>query len=237
MVDAATTMMLADLDEVLRSLLEEELTSRGITNANLTFDTPTRENAARWPSPTIDLFLYDLRESATLRDHSLHPRLVDGTPALARSALRLECTYAIAAWAQSALDEHRLLSQVISILCVHPRLPIDELSPASLRVGEPPAQLPTALARPREHARAEFWSAMGGGYKLSIDYTVTLLYDPKLSYERGPPVVTENLSIADVHVDGRESTATVDAASMPERAGAFARNFARPLLARRFRDG
>jgi uncharacterized protein DUF4255/carboxypeptidase family protein len=195
MNDAATaTMMLADLDEVLRELLERELQASGLKGVTITFDAPSRDRTAQWPSPAIDLFLYDIREASTLRDRSWQPAAIDGEAMLLRPPIRLACTYAITAWTQTTLDEHRLLSQVIAILCRHPGLPVD-LLPASLLVGDPPAPLLAEVAHSKDEARAEFWTAVGGQYKVSLEYTVTVLCDPRVSATRGPPVKTEVVTV------------------------------------------
>jgi hypothetical protein len=206
---AAGTMILADLDEVLRELLERELAARGLVGVTVTFDAPSRERTAQWPSPAVDLFLYDLREAPGVRDRSWHPANVDGRAMLQRAPLRLACTYAITAWAPTVLDEHRLLSQVIAILCAYPQLPI-ELLPASLLVGEPPQPLVAEVADVSDDARAEFWTAMGAQYKVSLQYRVTVLCDPRLSAPRGPAVRTEAMS-TQAGLDGgaRESSFSV----------------------------
>jgi hypothetical protein len=186
----APTMMLADLDEVLRGLLECEFEAAGLTGVTITFDAPSRDRTAQWASPAIDLFLYDLQEAPGVRDRSWQQAPDNGGAVLVRAPLRLACTYAITAWTQSVLDEHRLLSQVVAILGGYPQLPVD-LLPASLLVGDPPSPLSAELAHERDEARAEFWTAIGGQYKVSLDYTVTVLCDPKVSVPRGPPVKTE----------------------------------------------
>lgn len=207
---AAATMMLADLDEVLRELLDRELAARGLGGVAITFDAPSRDRTAQWPSPALDLFLYDLREAPGVRDRTWRQTSVDGRAVLRRAPLRLACTYAISAWAQTVLDEHRLLSQVVSILCAHPQLPV-ELLPASLRVGDPPHPLSAQLANPREEVRADFWTALGNQYKLSLAYTVTVLCDPGVSVQRGPAVTSEVVSLQAgaahdaVHVAGQEA--------------------------------
>jgi hypothetical protein len=191
---AAGTMILADLDEVLRELLERELAARGLLGVAVTFEVPSRERVAQWSSPAIDLFLYDLREAPGARDRSWHPARVDGQPLLVRAPLRLACTYAITAWAPTVLDEHRLLSQAIAILGAHPQLPV-ELLPSSLLVGEPPQPLIAEVAHVRDEARAEFWTALGNQYKVSLHYTVTVLCDTGVSAARGPAVQTEAIAL------------------------------------------
>lgn len=191
---AAGTMILADLDEVLGELLEGGLAARGLLGVTVTFEAPSRERVAQWPSPAIDLFLYDLREAPGERDRSWHPTRVDGRAMLVRAPLRLACTYAITAWAPTVLDEHRLLSQVIAILCAHPQLPV-ELLPPSLLVGEPPQPLIAEVAHVRDEARAEFWTALGNLYKVSLQYTVTVLCDTGVGSPRGPAVRTEAIAL------------------------------------------
>jgi Pvc16 N-terminal domain/Carboxypeptidase regulatory-like domain len=206
---AAGTMILADLDEVLGELLEQGLAARGLLGVTVTFEAPSRERVAQWASPAIDLFLYDLREAPGARDRSWHPTRVDGRAMLVRAPLRLACTYAITAWAPTVLDEHRLLSQVIAILCAHPQLPV-ELLPPSLLVGEPPQPLIAEVAHVRDEARAEFWTALGNQYKVSLQYTVTVLCDTGVGSLRGPAVQTEAIALQAGSENGsREESFTV----------------------------
>jgi hypothetical protein len=201
---SASTMMLADLDEVLRELLGRELAARGLSGVAITFDAPSRDRTAQWPSPALDLFLYDLREAPGVRDRSWHPAHESGRALLVRAPLRLACTYAITAWAQTTLDEHRLLSQAVAILCAHQQLPV-ELLPASLLVGDPAQPLTAELGHIGDQARTDFWATMGSPYKVSLEYTVTVLCDPGVSVERGPAVTTE---IVTAH--GRSGTGEPD---------------------------
>lgn len=194
---APRTMMLADLDGVLRDLLDGELAASGLHGVAITFEAPSRDRTAEWQSPAINVFLYDLREASDLKDRSWQDAKVDGQGVLVRPPLRLDCTYAITAWTQNALDEHRLLSQVVAVLCAHPQLPV-ELLPPSLLVGDPPHPLPTRVAHVRDDGRAEFWTAVGGQYKVSLELTVTILCDPGVVVARGPAVTTEVLTTSTV---------------------------------------
>lgn len=191
---AAATTMLADLDEVLRELLDRGLLASGLSGVTITFDAPARDLVARWTLPALDVFLYDVREASDVRDRSWHPAISDdGSAMLARAPLRLACTYAITAWAQGARDEHVLLSHALAILAARPLLG-PELLPASLLVGDPPQPLATQLARPREDDRAQLWNAIGAQFKVSLDFTVAAPCDPRLTVKRGPPIATAVLS-------------------------------------------
>lgn len=216
---AAGTMILADLDEVLRELLERELAARGLLGVTVTFEAPSRERVSQWPSPAIDLFLYDLREAPDARDRSWHPARVDGRATFVRAPLRLACTYAITAWAPTVLDEHRLLSQAIAILGAHPQLPV-ELLPSSLLIGEPPQPLIAELAHVRDEARAELWTALGNQYKVSLRYTVTVLCDTGISSPRGPAVQREAIALQAGLESGPQEQSFTVAGQVTDRNGA-----------------
>ena len=57
--------MINDLDEVLRQFLVRELPIKN-SEVDIAFDQPAREWSARVSRPTLNLFLYDLRENQKL---------------------------------------------------------------------------------------------------------------------------------------------------------------------------
>lgn len=192
----ASRAPLADLDESLRSLLERELKGVGMTGVQVTFEAPERDRVTTWPSPAVNLFLYDIREAEQGRDRSwMRAASPDGGGALERAALRLDCSFAITAWTRNALDEHRLLSQVLLILLAYPELPADML-PAGLHLGAPPAALSTRIAHGRPEGRADFWTAIGSPYKAAIEYAVTLLVVPGQRRARGGAVSGVRVDLA-----------------------------------------
>ncbi|MCW2997666.1 MAG: hypothetical protein JWQ20_4081 [Conexibacter sp.] len=175
---------LLDLDEALEALLTRELEAVGIRSVAITFEAPDRERTATWPSPALNLFLYDIRESGVARDRSWR---ADGLNGLRRGALRLECSYAITAWTKAVRDEHQLLSQVLAILLAHPAVPAEFVT-GDLAVGDPPAALPTRVAHGKAEGRAEFWTAIGSAYKLSLEYEVTAFVESAQQHTRAPQV-------------------------------------------------
>lgn len=185
---------LADLDVTLGRLIQEELADVGMSGVQVTFEAPERDRVATWPSPTVNLFLYDIRESGQGLDRSWVRGASDKGAGLSRAPLRLECSFAITAWTRHALDEHRLLAQVLAILLGHPVLPPDRLE-QGLRVGDPPAPLGTRIAHGRPEGRADFWSAIGSPYKVALEYSVTVLIDPNQRRARGRPVSAAWVSI------------------------------------------
>src|SRR4051794_32934051 len=122
-VEVPLNTMLADLDETLRGLLKEQLGRHGFEGIEIAFDAPNREWSGQLSAPAVNIFLYDMRESEDDRSpgpsrQRIGDEWVEGPPPLV-----MEVSYAITAWAQAVEDEHRLLSQVLSVLYAFPVLP------------------------------------------------------------------------------------------------------------------
>jgi hypothetical protein len=192
-VDVPLNTAIADLDEGLRGLLRSDLRRHGFDGVEISFDAPSREWAGKLTAPAVNLFLYDLREARDRATSTPEPR----AGGMVAPALRLALTYAVTAWTKAVEDEHRLLSQVLSILFAHPRLPEDVLGERSSGVRGP---VETAVGRPRED-KADFWNAVGGQYKASIDYVVQIAVESGTSFERGPEVRTRTIRMR--RSDGR----------------------------------
>jgi hypothetical protein len=193
--------MLADLDETLRTLIKRELARHGISEVEFAFDAPAREWAASLSRPTVNLFLYDLREAPEFRPIEWEPRAGDGRGTELRPPLRIDASFSVTAWTRAVEDEHRLLSQVLAILYAYPTLPEEVLhgtlsDPASQRYA-----LHTRVAQTRTDGKADFWTAVGGQYKASVDYVVTLSCEAGTALDRGPEVRTQTLAIR--QADGR----------------------------------
>src|SRR3954470_12248961 len=115
-VDVPSNTALADLDDALRRLLRRELDRQGFEAVEIAFEAPTGEWASKLIAPTVDLFLYDLRESPGDVERTPRDMRLQGATVTAPPALRLEVTYSVTAWSQAVEDEHRLLSQTLAIL-------------------------------------------------------------------------------------------------------------------------
>jgi hypothetical protein len=171
--------LINDLDKTLEELLKRELSPALLEQVGISFAAPDSDfPPASVTLPAIDLFLYDIRENLELRNPGWTlERRDDGTAVNRRAPVRIDCSYLITAWASEssstrALDEHRLLSEVIRVLLRHASLP-EVLLQGSLRGQEPP--LPSSTLQPgRLQSVAEFWQALGGKPKAALNYTVTI---------------------------------------------------------------
>src|SRR3954451_13290817 len=185
-VDVPLTTTLADLDEILRKLLKQQLARHGFENVEIAFDAPAREWSGKLTGPTVNLFLYDLREATQGATMAMAERRENGVAVLTPPPLRLEATYAITAWTKAIEDEHRLLSQILAILHSFKEMPADVLEGRAAALGP----IDTMLGRPMDE-KADFWSAVGGQYKPSIDFAVTLTLESGASFTRGPETRTQ----------------------------------------------
>jgi hypothetical protein len=195
-VQVPINTMLADLDESLKTLLKRELDRHGFDGVEIVFDAPDKEWAASLSSPAVNLFLYDIREAREIRPIDWEPRIRDGRRFDLRPPLRIDASYAVTAWTRAVQDEHRLLSQTMAVLYAYPRLPADVLS-ASLANGSQRYPLSTRTAQERAEDAADFWTAVGGQYKASFNYVVTLSCEPGSAFERGPEVKTATTRLFD----------------------------------------
>jgi uncharacterized protein DUF4255/carboxypeptidase family protein len=187
--------MLADLDESLRALLRRELQRHDFDGVAIAFEAPSRDWSAALSGPTVNLFLYDIQEAAALRDKEWREDRGNGAARMMRPPLRIDCSYAVTGWARAVEDEHRLLSQVLSVLYAYEHLPPADLAGS---LGDPAVQrfpLTTRIGRARSEGRADFWNAVGGAYKVSLDYVVTLACEPGVTFTRGPEVRTQTLQV------------------------------------------
>src|SRR3954469_16930351 len=127
-VDVPLNTAIADLDEALRKLLRRELERHGFEAVEVAFDAPSKDWSGKLTSPTVDLFLYDLREAVERAEISPSESRGNGQAIVTPPPLRLELTYSVTAWTKAVEDEHRLLSQVLAILFSHRKLPPDLLN-------------------------------------------------------------------------------------------------------------
>lgn len=181
--------MFNELEDVLKKLLIRELPVKN-GDVNIEFDQPKREWSARLSRPTIDLFLYDLRENNTLRQPEWQVEKKNGTAIKKLSPIRLNLNYMITAWASEPEDEHNLLYRTLLVLFRHPELP-EDLMPDSWKNQS--LSIPIRVA---EHDvfrnAADYWGVLDNELRPSIACTITLALDPYAEFS-GPIVRSREL--------------------------------------------
>jgi hypothetical protein len=191
--------MIDDLDRSIEELLRRELPPSLVGQVAISFAAPDSEfPPASVTLPAVDLFLYDIRENLELRRPGwVIERKPDGTALKQQRPVRVDCSYLVTAWSSEgsttrALDEHRILSEVMDVLVRHPMLP-EQVLQGRLKGQEPP----TAVLQPgRLQSVGELWQALGGKPKAALNYTVTIGISPFTPLETERPVIEKNLKLA-----------------------------------------
>lgn len=186
---------LADLDEALRTLLRRELERLGFPGVGVAFDAPAREWAATVTQPTLNLFLYDLRENHQRRSTRWERGEAAGRLTETRPPLWLDASYALTAFSRAVEDEHRLLSQALTVLHSHPELPAEVLPTTLAGALERLGPLRTRVGDPERDAGADFWLAVGGSYRLTFRYVVTVPFPTGAVLQRGEPARSRELRL------------------------------------------
>lgn len=179
--------MIAQVDAALRTIVRTEALDG--SDVDVVFEAPTKDWAARRNAPTVNLYLYDIREDVRRRERgwSEH-RSADGTVTSRTPAPRyFKMSYLVTAWTQRAEDEHRLLDSLLRGFLRYDALPeplvVGPLAETGLVVP-----VTVGLPPPEDRAFADVWSALGGELKPSLDVVVSAPVETGVVYPVGPPV-------------------------------------------------
>ncbi|WP_063041048.1 DUF4255 domain-containing protein [Nocardia pseudovaccinii] len=197
--------MFVEVDDALRTLIGADAVDRN--EVDVVFDAPTKDWAARRNSPTVNMFLYDIREDLRRRQRGLINEYDDRGVVVNRhqGPRYFKLSYLITAWTQRPEDEHRLLSALLSCFLRHDQIPPASLTGTLGDMGLPVA-LNIALPPPEDRSFADVWSALGGELKPSLDLVVTAPADGGRRLPAAPPA-TDGVTVGMQDRDG----ATVDA--------------------------
>jgi hypothetical protein len=176
-----------EVDEALRALVRADVA--GAAQVEVAFDAPTREWSARRNAPTVNLYLYDIREDLRRRERGLVNTYDERGAVVERRhpPRHFKATYLITAWTQRPEDEHRLLSALLYGFLRNETIPQELLTGRLAEVGLP-VTISVALPPPEDRSFADVWSALGGELKPSLDVVVTAPVDDGRRFGVGPPV-------------------------------------------------
>jgi hypothetical protein len=177
-----------EVDQALKALIRAEAFAD--SDVEVVFDAPTKEWAGRRNSPTVDVYLYDIREDMRRRERG-QVNEYDGSGRVVGRHLpprHFKLSYLVTAWTQRPEDEHRLLSALLECFLRHDAIPPRLLEPPLADVGLP-VPITVGLPPPEDRAFADVWSALGGELKPSLDVVISAPMDTGQRRETGPPVV------------------------------------------------
>lgn len=178
--------MIHEVDEALRRLVRDEAL-RG-TEVEVAFDAPTKDWAARRNAPTVNVYLYDVREDIRRRQRGLLNEYDADRMVTARHLppRQMKLSYLVTAWTQRPEDEHRLLSSLLLGFLRYDALAAPLLTGSLAALGLP-VQLTVALPPPEDRSFADVWTALGGDLKPSLDVVVSAPVEPGRVYPAAPP--------------------------------------------------
>jgi hypothetical protein len=169
--------MISDIDNALRELLQQKLPMRK-GEVDISFDHPKREWSARLSKPTINLFLYDVRENIELRgSQQVTRRDIDDNRVMLRyTPVRIDLCYIVTGWAKEVRDEHRLLSEALMVFLRNPIVP-EELLPENLTNADLPVRAKAAQANAL-HEISELWNTLDNEIHPSLRLIITIALEP-----------------------------------------------------------
>ena len=137
--------MINDLDETLKQLLIQKA-QLDPAEVDISFDTPTRDWSTPVTRPTINLYLFEIRENRTLRELDWDDEPSGyGQMRRKRLPLRMDLSYMVTCWTSATEDQHRLLWHVLETFFRHSPLPEDVLQGALRHMLRP---VRTEVAQP-----------------------------------------------------------------------------------------
>ncbi|MEU8965413.1 DUF4255 domain-containing protein [Streptomyces sp. NPDC048491] len=179
--------MIHEIDEALRRILRGGALPEG--TGEVVFEAPTRDWAARRNTPTLNAYLYDIREDVARRERgSYAERDANGVVLRRRQPPRwYRLSYLLTAWTSRPEDEHRLLSGALACLLPHEMMP-QEYVPRALDAYNVSIPLTVAVPPAESRSLADIWSALGGELKPSLDVVITTPFPVTPVYPVAPPV-------------------------------------------------
>lgn len=197
--------MIDEIDEALRTLLKDE--ALGGADVDVVFDAPTKDWAARRNAPTVNAYLYDIREDMRKRTRGMINDYDDQGVVIGR---RLpprfyNLSYLVTAWTQRPEDEHRLLAEMLLCFSNYEAMPPERLN-GSIGALDLPVEMKISLPPPEDRSFADVWTALGGELKPSIDVVLSVPLAPDRRFAAGPPVQEGTvISIEDTTGDGADT--------------------------------
>ena len=195
--------MFDDVDQTLRKLI-----SMGFPAPlpfDISFALPDKNfKPLSGDKATLNCYLYEIRENRELRQvDPILTRNSDGTIEKTYAPARVRVAYCITAWSpvqpspalEPAIEEHKLLGQVLAQLLKYPNVPPEALQ--GTLAGQDPL-LPTTVVLPEDmKTNRDFWNAVGGALRPALDYSITasLAYQDPTS---GPMMTAASLGVGEI---------------------------------------
>lgn len=196
--------MLQDLDETIRQILVKKGKLNG-GDIDISFDQPTGEWAGALTRPTINAYLYDIRENVELRTRAWTVEREGNKSRRHQDPMRIDLSYIVTVWTRNIEDEHRLLWRVLRTLAMQGTIPISETI-GELTSQPYPLRTKVALQSEAIHNLPDLWGVMENQLRPAINYAITVALDLDLEIEA--PLVTSSRFTVGTY-DGNEERRTL----------------------------
>jgi hypothetical protein len=179
------------IDESLESFFRAAV-PLSATDVDVSFEPPDREWSAKLTRPTVNLFLWDIRRSATRSRAGVRLERQDGQTVHqhAHPVLR----YVVTAWTSSHNDERSLLGGLVRALLSHGAIPRDYLPDAYDRL-----QVPQLLMARVGEDHIDVFRAVEGQLKPGINMVLTTEFDVGAAVPAGPPAGGFDIGFGDIN--------------------------------------
>lgn len=185
--------MITDVNQTIRELMRVD---GGIdpSEIDVSFEIPNREWSSRISKPTLNCYLFDVRERPDKREVGWTMERKANDTTRRQPPLRYGLTYLLTAWTRDVEDEHRLIWHTLHTLSRYVMLPEARLQGELRQAAERAGPVYTELARPETILKSpgEFWTALENHLKPSLSYTVNIPLD-RDAVVAGPPVSSVRL--------------------------------------------
>jgi hypothetical protein len=184
----AHSSMIDEVDESLRALIRQQALNG--SDVDVSFEAPTKEWASRRNKPTVDVYLYDVREDVARRSIQYEEVRDEDGRVVSRQPppRRIKLSYLVTAWTKRPEDEHRLLSAILRLFLRYDSVPREVLAGS---LAEQPFALLVGIAWPpgEDRSLTDVWSALGGELKPSLDLVIVAPLETGREEGVGPPVL------------------------------------------------
>lgn len=153
----------------------------GKPEIGVSIEAPTKEWIASLTQPTINFFLFDIRENTEKREVNpqVFRRMAEKEGGRKMPPRRMDLSYLVSVFASDAQDELALMWRLTATLMHYPVLP-EEVMPEELKqeLQRMDVQI-TARLHEKESGRdlLEWWTALGVTPRASLHYVVTVPLD------------------------------------------------------------
>ncbi|GAB4440012.1 MAG: DUF4255 domain-containing protein [Anaerolineae bacterium] len=210
--------MIQDLDETLKKLLVE----KGKLNAgeiDITFDQPNGEWAAGLSRPTLNCWLFDVRENRELRSMEWEvTRTNDNRSGKLRlPPLRFDLTYLVTAWTRKVEDEHQLLWRALGALSQTRALDPDTCEGA---LRDQAYDIPVQVGQTSEaiQSMSDLWSVLDNEMRAGFLVKLTLALEADRGFD-APLVLESRVSVGQAEEPPRQEITVLDTVlEIPKRA-------------------